>query len=318
MNPFRLTLPVGCAFALSLWLLAFPTACSGQGLAHGEGKIHTEQVDIGYETFGTSTGAPPLLVVNGGPGLSHAYLLPTNVWKQLAHRRQVIFYDQRGTGASKAVQAGAPQTMEAQVADLEAVRKGLGLTKVVLVGDSYGGLLSIAYACTHPDHIAKLVLSDAAGSNLNTIVHLFDQVFPDAMEQNQQAEKPRATRTQEAAETSLRNHFSLIFYSLEQRDRYFKLVGPTRNLGFEVAVAEAVGKAASQQDYTPKLAGFAFPTLVLTGRYDMNVAPLTAWRLKQAIPGARLVFFEKSGHFPWFEEPAKYRAVVEGFLDSPH
>ena len=318
MNPVRLARPVGCVFALSLRLLAFPTVCSSQALAHGEGKIHTEQVDIGYETFGTNTGAPPLLVVNGGPGLSHAYLLPTNVWKQLAHKRQVIFYDQRGTGASKPVQPGAPQTMEAQVADLEAVRKGLGLMKVVLVGDSYGGLLSIAYASAHPDHIAQLVLSDAAGSNMNNIVHLFDQVFPDAMEQEQQAEKPRAPRTQEAAEASLRNHFNLIFYSLEQRDRYFKLVGPTRNLGFEVAVAEAVGKAASQQDYTPKLGGFTFPTLVLTGRYDMNVAPLTAWRLKQAIPGARLVFFEKSGHFPWFEEPAKYRTVVEQFLNAQH
>lgn len=316
MNPFRCPWPVGCALAASVLLLAFPAAASGQALAHGKGKIHTEQVDIGYETFGTAGTAPPLLVVNGGPGLSHAYLLPTDVWKQLARKRRVIFYDQRGTGASKPVQPGAPQTMTAQVADLEAVRSGLGLGKFVLVGDSYGGLLSLAYASAHPEHLAKLVLSDAAGSNLNDIVHLFDQVFPEAMAKERQQEKHRKVMTQEAAEASLRSHFNLIFYSLEQRDRYFKLVGPIRALGFEAAVAEAVGQDAARQDYTPQLAGFAFPTLVLTGRYDMNVAPLTAWRLQQAIPGAQLVFFEKSGHFPWFEEPAKYRAVVEQFLDS--
>lgn len=79
-------------------------------------------------------------------------------------------------------------------------------------------------------------------------------------------------------------------------------------------MSAAVSADAATQDFTPKLAGFTFPTLVLTGRYDMNVAPLTAWRLKQAIPGAQIVFFEKSGHFPWFEEPDTYRAVLEQFM----
>ena len=56
-------------------------------------------------------------------------------------------------------------------------------------------------------------------------------------------------------------------------------------------------------DLTSKLAGFKFPTLVITVRYDMNVAPLTAWRLAHAIPGAKVVFFEQSGHLPAYEEP---------------
>ena len=313
MNLFRSIRQLSCALALPCSLLTLPIVTDGQALAHSTGKIHTEQVDISYEAFGKSSAALPLLVVNGGPGLSHAYLLPTDVWRQLAQKRRVIFYDQRGTGTSRPVQAGAPQTMAAQVADLEAVRKGLGLSKFVLVGDSYGGLLSIAYASAHPEHIAKLVLSDAAGSNLNNIVHLFDQVFPEAMAKEQQEKQP-AVMTQAAADASMRNHFRLIFYSLEQRDLYFKKIGPIRSLGFEAAVSEAVSKDASQQDYTPQLAGFRFPTLVITGRYDMNVAPLTAWRLQQAIPGAQLVFFEKSGHFPWFEEPAKYRSVLEHFV----
>ncbi|MFC7671211.1 alpha/beta fold hydrolase [Hymenobacter humi] len=314
MNLFRLTWPLGCACILSLALLVSPAKSAGQNVAHRAGKIHTEQVDLGYEILGESPSAVPLLVVNGGPGLSHAYLLPTDVWGQLARKRRVIFYDQRGTGTSRPVRAGAPQTLAAQVADLEALRQGLGLPKIILIGDSYGGLLSIAYASAYPEHIARLVLSAAAGSSLNDVVHLFDQVFPDAMAQQKQAQKPGAPKTREAAEASLRRHFNLIFYSLEQRDRYFQRVGPMANLGFEEAVADAVGTDAAKQDFTPKLASFRFPTLVLSGRYDMNVAPLTAWRLKEAIPGARIVFFEKSGHFPWFEEPEKYRAVVEAFL----
>jgi proline iminopeptidase len=57
-------------------------------------------------------------------------------------------------------------------------------------------------------------------------------------------------------------------------------------------------------------------TAALDGRYDMNVAPLTAWRLAHAIPGAKPVFFEQSGHLPSYEEPNKYIEVLEGFLNS--
>lgn len=315
MKLFKMSWQAGYPVALCLLVLAWPVLATGQALPHQTGKIPTEQVALAYETFGASSSALPLLVVNGGPGLSHAYLLPTDVWRQLAHKRQVIFYDQRGTGASKPVQAGAPQTLAAQVADLEAVRQGLKLPQVLLLGDSYGGLLSIAYASAYPEHVAKLILSDAAGSNLHTLVHLFDQVFPEAMAAEKQQKRPLVV-TQAAAEASMRTHFNLLFYSAAQRDLYFKKLGPIHNVGLEPAVGQAVGADASQADFTPKLAGFTFPTLVLTGRYDMNVAPLTAWRLQQAIPGAKLVFFEQSGHFPWFEEPTKYRAVVEQFLDG--
>jgi proline iminopeptidase len=46
----------------------------------------------------------------------------------------------------------------------------------------------------------------------------------------------------------------------------------------------------------------------------MNVAPLTAYRMSQAIPGARFVVFEKSGHLPFYEEPDAFAATVEEFL----
>ena len=83
----------------------------------------------------------------------------------------------------------------------------------------------------------------------------------------------------------------------------------------EPAVGRAVQQATENLDLTAKLAGFHFPTLVITGRYDMNVAPLTAWRMAHAIRGAQLVFFEKSGHLPAYEEPEKYHDVLEDFLE---
>ena len=297
--------------------LAFSSQAPAQSLAHATGTVHTPDVELGYETFGQKSasvgGTLPVLAVNGGPGLSHVYMLQNDMWQRIARKRLVVFYDQRGTGASRHVRPGAPQTMDAQVADLEAVRARLALDKVALVGDSYGGLLAMAYAATHPEHVARLVLSDSAAPAWKSMVHLLPQVFPDIEQQDAAEEKRLGGTTDAAARAGLRNHFRMIFYSPTKRDAYMAHMG---DLGFEPAVSDAVSKATADIDLTPKLAGFRFPTLVLSGRYDMNVAPLTAWNMAHAIPGAKLVFFEQSGHLPSYEEPDRYQAVLESFLDG--
>lgn len=305
-------------------LLVCAVSVPAQTVAHARGVAHTPQVDIAYETLGSRGTSLPLIAVNGGPGLTHAYMVQNDLWDRMARQRLIVFYDQRGTGASKVRHApsqsthdapsrAVPQDMNAQVADLEAVRQTLKLEKFALLGDSYGGLVAMAYASAYPQHVAKLILSDSPGPSWKSIVHLLPQVFPDIHEEDQQEMQKLGPTTDAAARASLRNHFRMIFYSPEKRDRYMSHMG---DLGFEPAVAEAVSKATENLDLTGRLAGFHFPTLVINGRYDMNVAPLTAWRLAHAIPGAKLVFFEHSGHLPSYEEPGKYAATLESFLNA--
>ncbi len=277
------------------------------------GKAHTPDVDLAYYTFGDRTAALPILAANGGPGLSHVYMVQNDMWQQLGRLRFVVLYDQRGTGASKPIAASALMSMDAQVADLEAVRAALHLDKFALLGDSYGGFLAIAYASAHPEHIVKLILSDSPSAAMKDMVHVLPQVFPD-IEQEATAESKAISNPDDAARAGMRNHFRMIFYSPELRDQYMAQMG---DLGYEPAVARAVSAAARREDYTAKLAGFRFPTLVITGRFDMNVAPLTAWNLAHEIPGAKLTFFEKSGHLPTYEEPARYLQVLEDFLNQP-
>jgi proline iminopeptidase len=299
-------------FLLSVSAL-LPTVALAQP-AHRTGSVHTAEVELGYETFGTAGSEIPIIAVNGGPGLSHAYMMQNDVWQRIAAHRLVILYDQRGTGASKRVRPDASQTMEAQVADLDALRNALSLDRVAVLGDSYGGMIAMAYGAAHPDHVARLILSDSPPPSWKGLVHLLPDVFPDREEAGEAEAKKLAADPQVAAKAGLVNHMRMMFYSTDMRDAYVAHMG---DLGFEPEVGAAVQKATESLDLTSKLAGFKFPTMVITGRYDMNVAPLTAWRMSHAIPGAQLVFFEKSGHLPAYEEPDKYIKVLESFLEKP-
>jgi proline iminopeptidase len=261
------------------------------------GFVHTAEVDLWYQINGDG---PPVIVANGGPGLSHVYMVQNDLWERMAKGHKIVLYDQRGTGKSTRVSEGAPQTMEAQVADLDAIRAHLGFSKFCLVGDSYGGVLAMAYAAAHPEHIEKLVLSDSAAPALKDTVHVLQQVFPDVMEK-------RSTDPKQA----LIEHFRMLFYSEEKRDEY---LAKATDLGSAPAAGAAVNRAIRNLDLTPELPKFRFPTLVITGRYDMNVAPLTAWKIYKAIPGAKFVVFAKSGHLPAFEEPDKYMQVLNDFF----
>jgi len=102
---------------------------------------------------------PPVVVLHGGPGAHHDYLLPQ--YDQLARGRALLYYDQRGGGRSP-VPRETPVGWREHVADLEALRDRWGLDHLTLLGYSWGGLLAVLYALEHPDRLARLALVSAA------------------------------------------------------------------------------------------------------------------------------------------------------------
>jgi proline iminopeptidase len=74
-------------------------------IAQQTGLVKTPDVDLAYETYGAPNSATPVIVANGGPGLSHIYMMQNDVWPRLAKTRQIVFYDQRGTGKAIPMEA---------------------------------------------------------------------------------------------------------------------------------------------------------------------------------------------------------------------
>jgi len=85
-------------------------------------------------------------------------------------------------------------------------------------------------------------------------------------------------------------------------------------LDYTPSVDSALGDSTANIDLRAAISTFQFPVLVITGRYDTTIEPVISWDLAHQIPGARLVFMEKSGHFSFYEKPDKFDHEVRLFL----
>jgi proline iminopeptidase len=265
---------------------------------------------IYYEVLGGGPGTP-LIVANGGPGFDHSYLHVSEVWNTLARERPVVLYDQRGNGRSGALKPGQSCTLADQIADLEALRSHLGYARIDLLGHSWGGYLAMAYAARHPERIERLALADSAAPKWADTLFLFKEVFPEGVERQDALSFAETLGDQVAAEASIKEYLGMLFYSPEKRDAFLAGAAAYRD---NRAVNQAVNADLARYDLNPELPKLRFPALVVTGRYDMNVAPATAYRIHKAIPGSKFVVFEKSGHMPFYEEPEAFQKVLGDFL----
>lgn len=109
---------------------------------------------IFYQIFGEGT---PIIITHGGPGLDQTYLQPQLL--ALAKNHQLIFYDQRGSGKSLGTKLDEDTINIHKFAeDLEKLRAHLKLKKFILMGHSWGGILSMQYAIKYQKNILSPLL----------------------------------------------------------------------------------------------------------------------------------------------------------------
>lgn len=128
-----------------------------------EGFIPIHGHKVWYRRVGEIVaGVVPLLCLHGGQGAPHDYLEPLEAIAKTG--RAVIFYDQLGCGNSDHVHDPSLWTIDLFVNELREVRKALGLKDVHILGQSWGGMLTLRYALTKPKRLVSLILADSLAS----------------------------------------------------------------------------------------------------------------------------------------------------------
>jgi proline iminopeptidase len=252
---------------------------------------------------------PPVVVLHGGPGAHHDYLLPG--FDALATGRTLVYYDQRGGGQSP-VDRDVPVGWREQVADLEALRGQWGLAQLDLAGYSWGALLAILYAREHPGRAGRLALVSPAPSHRAARAE-FESRFaarsgaPALLAERQRLrEEGSATRDPERYR---RRSFELSVAG------YFhdpaKVAGLT---AFRVTgrTQQEVWQSLGEFDVRPALRTLSVPAIVLHG--DDDPIPLASARETAELLGAEFHVLARCGHVPYVEAPEEFTRLLDGFL----
>ncbi len=283
------------------------------------GYIYSNGVRLYYEMVGQGD---PLLLLNGGPGFPHDYLLEL---RALAPYATLVFFDQRGTGKSDRVDP-AGYTIDANVEDVENLRDALQLGPCGVLGHSWGGMLAQAYVLKYPQHVTRLILADTFSSiaDCNAALARMRAAMPpetQAIYDRYEREGPYAAGDTYPAEyqAALDRAYEPVFISVPPpdylQDTFAKIAYDVyRTMWGEESEFRVTGTLAAF-DVADRLGEIRVPTLVIAGASDMPTVAMAA-ATAQAIPHARLEMFAHSRHFPFIEEPAKFLQVVRRFLEE--
>lgn len=277
------------------------------------GFTRSTDVPLYWCSYGP-VGAPRLLVLHGGPGADHAYLLPQLL--DLTPEFELIFYDQRGGGRSK---ESTPTRIiwETQVEDLARVAAELAVEPLSIVGYSWGGLLALLFARSAAEgrvspRPARLALIDPA-----PVTSAYRARFEAEFGRRQQGPAIQHMRAELAA-SGLKERDPAAY-----RQRAFELsvagyfadprratdLTPFRVVG---RVQQSIWESLGDFDLIDAVKNVHCPAIVVHGREDP--IPLES---SQSIAGAlhaEFVPLDDCGHVPYVERRETLFAALRAFL----
>jgi L-proline amide hydrolase len=267
---------------------------------------------------------PPLVVLHGGPGSTHDYLL--GLTALAAEGWPVVHYDQFGNGRSTHLpERGADfWTVPLFLAELDNLLEHLGIAEeYVLFGQSWGGMLAAEHALRAPEGLRGLVIANSPASmplwraeaaRLRTELPTEVQetlTRHEAAGTTDSAEYRRASfayyqrfvcRTEplppELAATFLALENDPTVYSTMNGPNDFHVIGTLRDWS-------VVGR----------LHAVTAPTLLISGRYD-EATPATVQPFYDEIDMVEWEIFEESSHLPHLEEPERFHKVLRSWLTN--
>src|SRR5215831_14406884 len=292
-----------------------------------EGFVDAHGVLIYYKVVGRGA---PLMIVHGGPGASHDYLLPYLL--PLARTNRLIFIDERGSGRSEKLENTTLYTVENMVEDVEDVRRALGLGKVNLLGHSYGGVLAQAYAFKYQKNLSRLILGGTFYSTaaMNKVLAGERQAMPaDALQKLTDLEKAglfnkgkpweKGRYPDEYAKLAWGDGYFPFLYQHHPDPNYDPAAGNTStswDLYREMWGSHGefiIDGNLKSVEYGDRLPSIKVPTLIICGDHDES-DPSLSKEMHEKIAGSKLVILPQSGHMTFVDQPNLFIKSIDDFV----
>ena len=256
--------------------------------------VSVNGIDISYVRAGEG---PPLVMLHGIGGNATQF---QHQLDGLADALTVIAWDAPGYGGS--ADPGDDWMMADYAGALAGWLDTLGLDRVNLLGQSWGGVLAQTFVGRYPERPRALVLSDTSMggrsqsdderlASLNARLSALESMTPAEMAA---ARTPAVLGPNPSAAVS------------REAEAMMAQIRPSGYRRAAIALAEADTRSVH--------AHIRVPTLILAGEHDRIVPPSTAAALKAAIPGAQLVTIPNTGHLSGQEDPVAYNGALRTFL----
>ncbi|MCH5464826.1 proline iminopeptidase [Levilactobacillus tujiorum] len=286
-----------------------------------EGFMPFQNYQTYYRVVGDlNNGQTPLLLLHGGPGSTHNYF---EAFDQLTAQtgRPVVMYDQLGCGKSDMPDAPSLWTAGTWVAELQALRRYLGLNQIHLLGQSWGGMLATIYLCDHqPQGIQSLTLASTLSSAKLWAQEQHRMIkFMAPVDQAAIAQAEATGDFTQPDYVTANQHFMTRHAAGPVTDASPKFLRRPKRSG-TTAYTTAWGPneycptgTLSNYEYTEQLTKLTVPTLVTSGVNDL-CTPLVAKTMVDHLPQAEWTLFAHSRHMAFIEEPAAYLARLTTWL----
>jgi proline iminopeptidase len=266
----------------------------------------------GVELFERRIGrGPPAVILHGGPGAHHDYLLPG--FDALASGRQLIYYDQRGGGHSP-VSRDIPVGWREHVADLEALRQLWELERLTLVGYSWGGLLALLYAVEFPERVGRLALVSSAPAWRGAREEFEKRFAERNLSPDLQAERSElrqsGLRERDPGQYAKRLFELSVTPYFHDPDRARDLT-PFRVTG---RTQQEVWASLGDYDLRPAISALSLETIVLHGENDL--IPIENARTVAHLLKAKFHPLAACGHVPYVEAFDDFVRLLDAFLPA--
>jgi len=278
-------------------------------------KIYFDVDGLQYEPDGPKMKEKPVaFVLHGGPGGDHS--LYVDAFAPLKEIFQLVYVDDRNCGLSERKDA-TTNSMKTNVEDLEALREYLGLDKIYIIGESYGGMKGQYYIINHPEHLYGAILASTAPNTASVDpMRIAEHVKEWGTEEQYDLWMHQDAYMGKLDFKDFMTRMGELYHAKGHYDPEAYINGMSRAIMSNEVINYQMSKGdMTNYDYIPELKNVTVPTLVLCGEKDFICDCAGNKEMADAIPNSEFHAIPEASHEIFADFPDVCKEYVKAFVE---